>query len=188
MDEHFNGGTNKETSGFVILTGQTFEAEPAPEHSELIILTSYAVFRTLLPAGRAPLQGQRIPLLRVFVAFGGLESVRKALWMMFGITHRTIFAVCVSEQWGGNEFTELKLVAFSLFFSPSEEKSPRIQIWAVFQELVGGWLYATNMIFYPFDRMYIYAAIFQTFCQGRLKSPHLDLTFKSSHVGDLNQE
>lgn len=62
-------------SGFVILTGQTFEAEPAPEHSELIILTSYGVFRTLLPAGRAPLQGQRIPLLRVFVAFGGLESV-----------------------------------------------------------------------------------------------------------------
>lgn len=48
------------------------------------------VSRTLLPAGRAPLQGRRIPLLRVCVALGGLESVWKALWMMFGISHRII--------------------------------------------------------------------------------------------------
>lgn len=41
----------------------------------------------------------------------------------------------------------------------------------------------THMIFYPFDRMYIYVPIFQSFCQGHFKSPHLYLTFKSSHVG-----
>lgn len=80
-------------------------------------------------------------------------------------------------------------VSFFFFFSvQARKKIPGSRFWAAFQELVGGSLYVTDMIFYPFDRMSIYAAIFHTFCQGRLKSPHLDLTFKSSPVGDLNQE
>lgn len=39
------------------------------------------------------------------------------------------------------------------------------------------------MMFYPFDRVHIYVAIFQRLCQGHWKGPHLYLTFKSSHVG-----
>lgn len=38
-------------------------------------------------------------------------------------------------------------------------------------------------MFYPFDRVHIYVAIFQRLCQGHWKGPHLYLTFKSSHVG-----
>lgn len=123
-------------------------------------------------------------LRRTWRIRNGLKSTANDVWNRPG-NHS---AARVSERWSGNEFMGLKLAALFSFFSPSEEENPRIQIWAAFQELVGGSLYVTNMIFYPFDRMSIYAAIFQTFCQGPLESPHLDLTFKSSPVGDLNPE
>lgn len=56
---------------------------------------------TLLPAGRAALQGRRILLLRVCVALGGLESVWKAPWTIFGISHR--IALLPSSQSSGGE-------------------------------------------------------------------------------------
>lgn len=89
------------------------------------------VSRTLPPAGRAPLQGRRIPLLRVCVALGGLESVCKAPWMMFGFSHSIILLPYWSGvEWTWNEFMGLKLEAlfFFCFFSPREEENPRIHI------------------------------------------------------------
>lgn len=56
---------------------------------------------TLLPAGLAALQGRRILLLRVCVALGGLESVWKAPWMIFGISHSIV--VLPSSQSSGVE-------------------------------------------------------------------------------------
>lgn len=89
------------------------------------------VSTTLLPAGRAPLQGRRIPLLRVYVSLGDLESVWKAPWT---IQIQSLSAALFWERWSGNEFIGLKLAAlvfpfsFLFFFGPREEENPRIQI------------------------------------------------------------
>lgn len=116
------------------LAGQSFEAEPAPEHSELIILTSYCEQNS--PPSR-PCSGTE----NSFV-----ESLRRT-WRIRNCLKSTAndvpnrpgnhSAARVSEQWSGNEFMGLKLAALFSFFSPSEEENPRIQIWAAFQELVG---------------------------------------------------
>lgn len=71
--------------------------------------------------------------------------------------------------------------------------SPRIHTWAPFQEPAGVWCmekYVIHMIFYPSDRMYIYVAIFHSFCRGHWESPHLSPVFKSHggrHVWDLHR-
>lgn len=70
-------------SGFVVHNGWRFEAVPAPEHSELIILTYCG-------KSNSPLSGSRrrsIPLLSVCVTLKGLESGWKAQGIMFGITY-----------------------------------------------------------------------------------------------------
>lgn len=166
------------------LAGQSFEAEPAPEHSELIILTSYCEQNS--PPSR-PCSGTENSFVESLRRTWRIRNCLKSTANDVSNRPGNHSAARVSEQWSGNEFMGLKLAALFSFFSPSEEENPRIQIWAAFQELVGGSLYVTNMIFYPFDRMSIYAAIFQI-CQGPLESPHLGLTFKSSPVGDLNPE
>lgn len=174
-------------SGFVIFPGQSFEAVPAPERSELIILTSYSP-----PSRLRCTPGTENSFVESLCRTWRIRKCLKSNKNDFWNQPQTRSAALFSEQWSGNEIMGLKLADLDLifkkkiFFRPREEENPRNQIGQHSRSWWGVKLYITNMIFYAFDRMYIYATIFHPLCQGHLKSSHLDLRSKSSHVGTRN--
>lgn len=172
-------------SGFVILTGQTFEAVPAAEHSELIILTSYSP-----PSRSRSATGTENSfvesLRRTWRIRKCLKSTLNDVWNQ----PQNNSAPLLSEKWCGNEFMGLTLAAlqFWFFFSlnPREEERLRVQIgqrsrsWWGVNCMLPTW-YFTHLTECPFMWPYFIPS-------DRVIWNHLDLTFKSSHVGALTQE
>lgn len=90
-------------SGFVILTGQTFEAVPAPERSELIILTSYSP-----PSRSCCTTGTENSFVESLCRTWRIRKCLKSTMNDFWNQPRNRSAALSSEQWSGNEFMGLK--------------------------------------------------------------------------------
>lgn len=106
-------------SGFVILTGQTFEAVPAPERSELIILTSYSP-----PSRSCCTTGMENSFVESLCRTWRIRKCLKSTMNDFWNQPQNRSAALFSEQWSGTEFMGLKFAVKS----PRQEDSPRIQI------------------------------------------------------------